>query len=142
MEYEDIRVKIFGILDTGASVSIIPFQTFRKFWPTLSLKSADVELTNFDGSRILGLQGQFQATVTYNSRSAIVQLYVLESTPTTVWGLDVAESLIIDIRKKTINSLLATVVKFLTQVTDPSTIVQEFLSLITSGIGKFPNFEH
>ena len=79
-------------IDTGASVSIMPYSTFRNRWPSKSLGSANCVLKTYDGTPI-PIKGEVEVQVQHNGQSATLPLLVVETDGVTLLGRNWLEKL-------------------------------------------------
>lgn len=63
------KALISGVLDTGATIMIVPRTVINKVWPRLCLTGTNVKLHNFDGTLIKGFRGMFQANLIYGDKT-------------------------------------------------------------------------
>ena len=64
-------------LDTGASLSIMSKNTFRKHWPSRPLESTTRKLTTYTGETI-DVLGTAQVQVTHGENSAELELMIVD----------------------------------------------------------------
>ena len=66
-------------VDTGASLSLISEETYKEFWPDMSLQDTTVNLKTYTGTPLKVL-GVMNASVSYGQQSVKLPLLVIEGT--------------------------------------------------------------
>ena len=82
-------------LDTGASLSIMSKNTFRKHWPNRPLESTTRKLRTYTGESI-GVLGTAQVQVTHGKNSAELQLMVVDMDGPSLLGRNWLNKLTLD----------------------------------------------
>ena len=79
-------------VDTGASISIVSYSTFRKLWPEKSLKSAQCVLKAYSGTEIQ-IRGEVEVRVQHNGQEVTLPWLVVDTEGPTLLGRNWLEKL-------------------------------------------------
>ena len=74
-------------MDTGASLSIISEDTFRKNWPEQVLQEASIKIRTYTGE-LLKVKGCVDVDISYGDQKACVQLFVVAGDGSNLLGRD------------------------------------------------------
>ena len=120
-------------IDTGAAVTVLPADFISKHFPSKSLQPAQHVLTNYDGSKITGIQGQLLVEMVSREHSAEVLAYVHAGGIAPLLGRDAVHSLQLCSVISAISSKVASAAPQL---------LKKFPKLTSDSLGTFPDFEH
>uniref|UniRef100_A0A915KJQ4 Peptidase A2 domain-containing protein n=1 Tax=Romanomermis culicivorax TaxID=13658 RepID=A0A915KJQ4_ROMCU len=144
-----------GIVDSGAEGSLLLHSLYTK-WIGAPLSKLKAQLFSFNNMKIVGLRGQFTATIEYNGHRAKVTLLVLDMIKVTIWDTDMIEALqlVIDGATRQINFVQPIDLRPPAAALQPvqsmpaashqyfSDIAGDFPKLTADCMGKLPDFEH
>ena len=119
-------VQLSMVIDTGATVSLIDYTTFKEHFTSTQLEPSTIRLTNFD-NRPIETKGYFHASVKLLHRTTHTKIYVTTK-GCCILGLDLFDSLCMSIEQ-------------VQQVHTNSTVLDEFPHLF-KGIGTAKRFLH
>ena len=74
-------------VDTGASLSLISHETYRRFWPSRPLEASSVNLRTYSGDQV-GVLGGLNVDVSYGDQNAELPLLVVEGSGPSLFGRD------------------------------------------------------
>ena len=83
VKVEDVNFRFE--MDTGSPVSLIPETAYKKYFTTSALQDPDIELTSYTKEDI-PILGKFDARVNFQSKSAVLPLYVVEGNGSALLG--------------------------------------------------------
>ena len=120
-------------LDTGAAVSLISEETYRKLLPTSALKPTSVNLQTYTGQS-MSVAGQIEVEVRYQQQTHTLPLFVVTGEGPSLLGRNWLKHLILD--WKTIG--LVSRCRGEERVKD---LLQKYESVFTEGIGTMTQYQ-
>ncbi len=93
---------LFMVIDNGAAVSLSNEKIYRRHLAEFRLKSATVNLVNYDHSN-LEVKGRFNTSLTYNDKTIDCNLYVANGP--SLLGLDIFKALGLQIESKGVKTV-------------------------------------
>ena len=134
IENRNSRVNISAQVDTGAEISGITEQNYKKHFKDLPLLPATT-LRNFDNTVISSnTLGRIITTIHYKGQSVSAELHVLPPNCNAVIGQDLIQGLNLQIDGGTLKVHSVRDIK--------SDIAKKFPSLLSEKMGTFPGYEH
>ena len=136
------QMHVTAEVDSCSDITAITWHQFQThFQGQCQLNNYNQKLTNFDGTAIQGIKGWFTATVTFENRSAKIDIFVLPNRFGAIFGRDLINALgvILDGGSGAVRMLQSA-----SQQPDISEMLGSagLTNLTKKDIGKFPDYKH
>jgi len=127
-------------LDTGASVSTIPYATYKRMCPEIPLETTTLTLKPYGIDEKIIPRGKLTTTLNYEGQQAAVQLYVIgDENEVPLFGRDLLAHFTLDWKKvKTLTQNISQ--KHITDSTDQD-VARKYPKLFDNSLGEFRGFE-
>ena len=127
-------VPVEAEVDSGSDVTTITQSTYNAHFSDTPLSPAPTRISNFDGSPIQYVSGQFESEIRYRDRTCSLAILVVSDVCSSVLG------------KNAIQSLALTLDGYSMKVravhSSYKLILSKYPNVTAPGIGTFPDFQH
>ena len=125
-------VPIEAEVDSGSDVTTITQSTYNAHFTDIALSEIPTTISNFDGSPIKNVIGQFEAEIRYQDHACSLPIFVVSNVCSSVLGKDVIRFLGLTLdgcsmRVRAVHSAY-------------KTFLNRYPALTAPGIGTFPHF--
>lgn len=135
-----VRVESNFVVDSGADISTMTKELYKQNFSNLPLVASEVELINFDGSKVEKPIGKIKLLVHFRKNKSVITFHIVTNKCFSVLGLsDMAK---LHMKVDTAQHSVFTIKSSPTPEKLLDSLVKEFPKLFSSGIGKIPNFQH
>ena len=129
-----VFVPVEAEVDSGSDVTAITQSLYYEHFSGFELTTVPPRISNFDGSPIHHVLGQFKSTIRFRDRMRILPIFVVPDSCSVILGKNAIQSLSLTLEGPTM-SVRAVQSSY-------ESMLSRYPSLTAEGIGVFPDFQH